>query len=176
MNNKKYKQDNTPIYPIRENLDSLSLAAFQLTMIILHSGKIYSEHETKDHIKRFRAQFASAPDPYKDYIKYCQIIILIPAIIKEYCPDYVYDTITQIDELMLTLAAEQLNEIELRRIMKPLYKNKLKALPEAILELVENYTLENKHYWQKWFTVKEAKAEGRIFRKFCKTLKSLHHD
>lgn len=171
MNKQTYipAQPGTNIYPIKDNVDGMADTAWILAMISLWPTSTYSAieiFETKKCIRRF---LVSVIDPYIAYKEFCQRILLT----RKYQLDNPAQAISEIPTIWFhsnkngfLLSSVWFNSLQQIRSKLPLHKLEMKALAEAILEMAEENSPNNFHYWITWFKERNAPDELMLFSMF----------
>lgn len=158
-----------------ESINKMIDAAWQISYTSFWNTWTLSHFEvegSKQFIKKF---ITRSEDRYNNYLEYCQRVLLAREFIiknpQKYIPlpskwfnKYNHNGFAGTYKWFMNLIAT-------RRSL-PLYRQQFKALPEAILEMHEEPTGKNFHYWRGWFIEREYQATANLF--LCITGNSIY--
>ena len=170
QNDTHASHENTVI-PIRENIDTMVNTAWQLTLNSLWPHMEEAVHDAQFVKKIIREKITSGKDPYQNYLVYCERILLCwKVMVQEYAFGQMEMPHTWFDP-------KNENGFKVSKIFHALLKKErlrnaranaeIKALAEAVLELVEIPNKINFNYWKNWFAEAYAYDEYILFYMCC---------
>jgi hypothetical protein len=167
MTIKQYKPADPgyTILPIKENINAMVNAAWVLSITCLWPFTCFSEKEMEEGKKHIRRFMINEADPYKAYMEYCQRILLLTKQ-RIHGPCHVIpqdDFFHPLNKNGFTQTEGLFKQLQHDRTKFRLYRQELKALSEAILDIAEEPDLENFHYWVSWFLSHFAYSEYTLF-------------
>ena len=149
-----------------KSIDMMIKAAWNITYTSFWNTWTLSSQEIRSSKSFIRNFICNAPEAYPAYLEYCQRVLLAREyIIKnpdKYVPIPSIWFCTKNVNGFAGTARWFRNTQDIRRAL-PLYRNQFKALPEAILEMIEEPTARNFHYWREWFIIRNKQATVNLF-------------
>lgn len=141
-------------------------AAWNITYTSLWNTWTLSAYELNGSKNFIRNFIVNSSDTFKGYQEYCQRVLLAREyIIKnpdKYVPVPSKWFHTNNCNGFAGTSRWFLNTQDIRKSL-PLYRSQFKALPEAVLEMLEEPSARNFHYWRDWFISRDKQATANLF-------------
>jgi hypothetical protein len=160
------KHESTTISNNNDYLDKLVATAWTFSYSVLWNGETFSIKETHTAKRIIRYHISNSDNLYDAYLEFCQRVLLaweyvnkepdrfIPRPALWLCPDNRFGY----------MGTESWFEyLKLIRRSLPLYRHQFKALPEAIMEMQDEPTAANFHYWRTWFLERSKQRALNLF-------------
>ena len=156
---------------MNERMNSISeelmiKAAWNLTYTSFWNTWTLSSNEMRLTKKFIRKFITNAQVKYEAYVEYCERVLLAREYLINNPEKYVpipskwFDTNNMNGFIGTGRWFENMRNM--RRSL-PLYRNHFRALPEAILEMLEEPSGRIFHYWRNWFVEREKHASVNLF-------------
>lgn len=129
-------------------------ATWQIAYTALWNGVILNSNETKKCKQLIRTWLLQGDDLVSTYTELVQRIMLARAYVMALPNRFVplpSEWFCLSNEKGLAGTKAWFAKLQFKRLAMPLYKIELKAFAEAILELAEEPTTHNFHYWREYF-------------------------
>src|SRR5688500_7545698 len=134
------------------NIDGMQHALWLLARTILWPSATFSMMEVDNTNKALRSVLLNSTDPFKKYLEVCQQVILY----NEYIEAYNIEVLTTPTHWLQSRNGYCLSELLFASLLKvrtclPIYRLEIKALGEAVLELIEEPHIGTFRFWTQWF-------------------------
>lgn len=141
-------------------------SAWNFAYSVLWNGETFSIHETHLAKRLIKYHITQCSNPLDGYMQFCQRVLIaweyvnkdperfIPHPTLWLKPEYSYG--------YMGTESWYKNLLGMRAAL-PLYRHQYKALPEAILEMQDEPTAANFHYWRTWFLERNKQRALNLF-------------
>jgi len=150
----------------RTDIAKLVAAGWNLAYTALWNGEEFSKTEIEIAQISIKHYISNTAEPYKGYLMFCQRVLMARQYLLNNPDKYVPVPTAWLCPCNFNgyVGTERwytrLQEI---RKSQPLFRHQYKALAEALLEMMEEPTSDNFHYWRGWFAERECHATMNVF-------------
>ena len=145
------------IHPLKENISGLIDAILSLLTASIWEECRFSDEQITSCSKQIRLHLLNSPDPNKEYIRLCCLILKLHKQDTEGCSCQAIHLFNYSWDVSMVEDATD-------------YETTSKMLAEATLSIHEDNSSENVHYWINWFIERNFDFELELFRKIISNL------
>jgi hypothetical protein len=150
----------------QEQLQQLTVLSWQIAYTALWNGEQFSATEKERAQELIRDFIKQQPNPRKAYTELAQRVLLARQYILTHPGTYAplpSQWFSPANKNGFSGTHRWYAALEETRIARPLYKQVIKAFPEAILEITQSANARDFHYWRNYFAEQNAQATLNLF-------------